>query len=110
MSEFRKRPGVDMQNFEHESTDEDDTHLHHRARNPLINRPPPPPKTTIAAVLLLVLGSIFLVLGLAIYLSGRIYSSDKGISFLALGSLSKLILLMIEIRLTHVSWCSVHTR
>ena len=59
-----------------------------RFRLPNITRTPPP-KTTIAAILLLVVGTTMLIAGLVLFFEPE-GKKDKGVSLMALGSLSKL--------------------
>ena len=47
----------------------------------------PPPRTTFAAIIMLVLGTVFLSIGLSIYLGSTLSAADRGLSLIVLGSI-----------------------
>lgn len=89
----RKKFEVDISTETDEQAGEStnfDLLLKHRARLPSLMHLPPP-KTTIAAVGMLLLGSLFLVLGLATFLTSLMGTMaddrDRGLAMIILGSL-----------------------
>ena len=78
---------IDSSHSQHSSHD---YLIRNRQKLPEIVRRPPPPKTTFAAGVLLIMGVVFLIIGLTMYLTGNKNTrSQQGLPLIILGAISK---------------------